>query len=87
MLNRITLSPEDFCGDNNNEINLNDKQNRLELVTKNLKGIGRKIDNLLDLIGDKSIDKETFSLRYEPLIVQQNSVLHEIPACRVKSTT
>jgi site-specific DNA recombinase len=79
MLYRISNSPEDLCGDDNNENNLDDKQNRLELLIKKLEGINRKIDNLLDLVGDKSIDKETFSTRYEPLTAQRDTILHEIP--------
>jgi hypothetical protein len=48
MLSRITLSPEDLCGGNNNEINLKDRRNRLELVRKNLKGIKKEGETLAD---------------------------------------
>ena len=64
MLKRISLSPQSLCGDNNNEINLMDKQNRLELLQKDLKGVNKKIDTLVDLAGDNRIDRETFSSGY-----------------------
>ena len=41
-----------------------DKQNRLELLKKDLKLINKKINTLVDLAGDNSIDKETFSSGY-----------------------
>jgi hypothetical protein len=64
LLKSISLSPQSLCGDNNNDINLMDKQNRLELLKKDLKLINKKINTLVDLAGDNSIDKETFSSGY-----------------------
>lgn len=79
MLKMISLSPESLCGDNDNEINLMDKQNRLELLNKELKGINKKIDTLVYLTGDNRIDKETFSSRFEPLTVWRDNISLEVP--------
>jgi site-specific DNA recombinase len=79
MLKTISLSPESLCGDNDNEIKLRDKQNRLEFLKKDLKGINKKIDTLVDLAGDDRIDKETFSSRFEPLTVWRDKISQEVP--------
>ena len=79
MLTRISLSPESLCGDTNNEINLRDKQNRLELLKKELKGINKRIDTLVDLAGDNRIDKETFSSRFEPMTTRRDNISQEVP--------
>ena len=79
LLKGVSLSPESLSGDDNNENNLRDKQGRLELLRKDLKGINKKIDTLVDLAGDNRIDKETFSSRFEPLTVRRDNISQEIP--------
>lgn len=54
------------------------KQNRLELLKKDLKGVNKKIDTLVDLAGDNRIDRETFSSRFDPLTVRRENISQEI---------
>lgn len=64
---------------NDNEINLEDKQNRPELLKKDLKGINKKIETLADLAGDNRIDKETFSSRFEILTTRRDNISQVVP--------
>ncbi|NTW87945.1 MAG: recombinase family protein [Desulfobulbaceae bacterium] len=79
LLKSIAMSPESLCGDNGNEINLRDKQNRLELLKKDLKVINKKIDTLIELVGDNRIDRETFASRFEPLTARRENISKEVP--------
>ncbi|MEW6417255.1 MAG: recombinase family protein [Nitrospirota bacterium] len=56
-----------------------EKENRLRALRSDLRSIDRKIDNLLDLLNDGSIDKKIFSERIGGLQERKQQIENEIP--------
>ncbi|HBA71985.1 MAG: resolvase [Geobacteraceae bacterium GWC2_55_20] len=79
LLHRVSLAPENLCGDSGSELKLKDKQGRLGLLGKELKNINKKIDTLVELFGDNRIDQETFTSRFDPLTVRRDAINKEMP--------
>lgn len=56
-----------------------EKENALKILKTEGKGVDRKIDNLLDLVNDGSLDKKTFSERIGGLQERKQQLEQEIP--------
>lgn len=55
------------------------KENELKILKNEVKGVDRKIDNLLDLVNDGSLDRKTFSERIGGVQERKQQLEEEIP--------
>lgn len=78
-LKTMMLKPEQLEGRSNSEIEIEEKQERLRLLQKELQTTNNKIDKLLDLWNSEAIDKQTFSERFSEIKERKEQILLEIP--------
>lgn len=76
----MVVSPEQLQGlQEADESIVQAKDNQLKALKSELKAIDKKIDNLLDLVNDGSLDRKTFSERIVGLQERKQQIETEIP--------
>lgn len=76
----MVVSPEQLQGlQEADESVVQAKDNQLKALKSELKTIDKKIDNLLDLVNDGSLDRKTFSERIRGLQERKQQIETEIP--------
>jgi site-specific DNA recombinase len=76
----IVVSPEQLQGlQETDESVIQAKENQLKTLKSELKAIIKKIDNLLDLVNDGSLDRKIFSERIRELQKHKQQLESEIP--------
>lgn len=76
----MVVSPQQLQGLHQaDEQQIKDKQNQLKTLNAELKGIEKKIDNLLDLFNDGSLDKKIFSEKIKEQQERKQQLENEIP--------
>ena len=58
---------------------IEEKESALKVLRSDMKGVDRKIDNLLDLVNDGSLDRKTFSERIGSLQERKQQLEQQIP--------
>jgi len=77
-LEKMTTVPE-FGKTNNREDDISDKGKRLQLMKKELSALRGKIDQILDMKFERTIDETGFQDRYVPLSKRRDQIGDEIP--------
>lgn len=78
-LKTMIVKPEELKAVSDYEAERQSREERLELLKREIKSVDVKIDTLLDLIGDQTIDRGNFSERFMPLKERKEQILAEIP--------
>lgn len=78
-LTTMTVSPDELKAVSDYKAEREEKEERLSLLKREVKTVDSKIDTLLDLVGDQTIDRATFTERFLPLKEQKEQILSEIP--------
>ncbi len=78
-LKTMILRPEELTAVKDYEADREEKEERLGLLKREIKTVDGKIDTLLDLVGDQTIDRATFTERFMPLKERKEQILDEIP--------
>lgn len=79
IIKTIIIHPEELQADRDPDCAKKEKQERLDLLRRELKKIEQKIDTLVDLVGDQTIDRHTFTERFLPLKERKENILEELP--------
>lgn len=79
ILKTIIVRPEELKTNKDADGEKREKEGRLELLRKELRKIDLKIDTLVDLVGDQTIDRSTFTERFLPLKERKENIQEEIP--------
>jgi len=74
----MVLRPEQVQEANGMRGSIEEREQRLSLLRKELHAIERRIDDLLTLFGENLLDKPTFAARFEPLRERREQVTQEI---------
>lgn len=78
-LKKIAISPEQLGSEKDLEQEIKDKQELIEVLKKEQKEIGRKVDKLVELYEDSAIDREGFRERYAALKERKDNLIVQIP--------
>jgi site-specific DNA recombinase len=79
ILKTIIVRPEELKTNKDADGEKREKEGRLELLKRELRKIDLKIDTLVDLVGDQTIDRSTFTERFLPLKERKENIQEEIP--------
>lgn len=79
IIKTIIIRPEELQADRDPDCTKKEKQERQDLLRRELKKIEQKIDTLVDLVGDQTIDRHTFAERFLPLKERKENILEELP--------
>ena len=76
----MIVRPEQLQGgDDADKLKVQEKEAQAKQLVSELKGIGKKIDSLIELWNDKTIDKATFSEKFETLRERKEQLQNEVP--------
>jgi site-specific DNA recombinase len=78
-LREVVVAPEQLGGNEDLETELQEKQERLELLKKEQKDVNGKVDVLIDLYGKQVLDQNGFKERYDPIKTRLDNISLEIP--------
>lgn len=78
-LKTMIVKPEELTAVVDYELVRKEKEERLNLLKKEVKTVDGKIDHLIDLVGSQTIDRANFSERFMPLKERKEQILAEIP--------
>jgi site-specific DNA recombinase len=78
-LKKIAISPDQLGPEKDLEQEIKDKQELIEVLKKEQKEIGRKVDKLVELYEDTAIDREGFRERYAALKERKDNLIVQIP--------
>lgn len=78
-LKTMIVRPEELKAVRDYEAECREREERLSWLRREIKNVEGKIDTLLDLVGDQTIDRVTFSERFMPLKDRKEQILSEIP--------
>ncbi len=79
ILKTVIIRPEELQADRDAESRRQTKQEQLDLLGRELKKVEHKISTLVDLVGDQTIDRHTFSERFLPLKQRKEKIQEELP--------
>lgn len=77
-LESMVLKPEQL-EQSDQQGTVEEREERLQLLRRELQSVERQIDNLIALVGERLLDKPTFSARFEPLRERKEQLAQEIP--------
>lgn len=78
-LREVAVAPDNLLGNENLEKDLQEKQERLDLLKKEQKEANGKADVLVDLYSKNGIDLNMFKDRFDPIKLRLDSISLEIP--------
>ena len=78
-LKTMIVKPEELKAVTDYETEHQEKKERLVLLQREIKSVDGKIDTLLDLVGDQTLDRTNFTERFMPLKERKEQLLSEIP--------
>jgi len=79
VLNQLIVQPQELTAEQDLDGSRTEREERLELLRRELRRIDTRIDALVDLVADNSIDRATFTERFLPLKERKESIQEEIP--------
>jgi site-specific DNA recombinase len=79
VLKTMIIRPEELRADKDPDGTKKEKVDRLYLLKGELKKVEKKIDTLVDLVGDQTIDRPTFTERFLPLKERKENIQDELP--------
>lgn len=78
-LKTMIIKPEELKTVNDYEAERKEKEERLSLLKREVRSVDTKINTLLDLVGDQTLDRGNFSERFMPLKERKEQITAEIP--------
>ena len=78
-LKTMIVKPEELTTVKDYEAERKDKEERLALLKREMKTVDTRINTLLDLVGDQTLDRANFTERFMPLKKRKEQIHDEIP--------
>jgi site-specific DNA recombinase len=79
ILNTLIVRPEELRAEQDVDGSIAEKEGRLDLLRREMKKIDARIDTLVDLVGDQTLDRPSFTERFLPLKERKENIQNELP--------